>query len=137
MRVGFPGGPRLEWYDRNPSTDVLVYSASGVAPHAVTVRATYTVPTGKKAWLSLITQSIFRATAATVVGKVTTWIWIAGAPASFLLHQDNTEAAKEHAITSAVAAVQSGQVVEIRTQDAGEGGTMDYVLSILYTEFDA
>ena len=137
MRVGFPGGPRLEWYDRNPGTGVLIYSDAGVAPHTITVRATYTVPTGKKAWLSMITQSILRATAATTEGKVTTWIFIAGSAASFLLHLDNTEGAKEHAITAAVAAVQSGQVVEIQTEDAGIGGTMDYLVAILYTEFDA
>lgn len=58
--------PRALWYDRNPIARLSTYGASGVAPHALTTRWTYTVPTGKKYYCQFSTVAVLRVTAATV-----------------------------------------------------------------------
>lgn len=50
MRIQQTLGARLDWFDRNPTTRTFAYSSSFavIAPHAPTVRWTYTVPANRK-----------------------------------------------------------------------------------------
>jgi len=140
-RVGFPGGPRLEWYDRNPITRSLQYSAT-VAPHSGTLRASYTVPTGKKAFLEALLVYIRRVTAATTAGLISDSVFYtpSGGSGTYLLASelvDNTVNASKivsHGLSSAVV---SGDVLEVWTSDGSTGGTVGHVLTVKITEFSA
>jgi len=137
MKFGFPGGPRLEWYDRNPALQAIAYVIDNVSPHAETLRASYTVPTGKKAWVQ--TEDVFlrRRTAPTTAGLVFGKIVV--------VNVHLMEAAFNSAIVDTIATkdlapqmlLQAGQSIGIYTADASTGGAIDYYITGQITEFNA
>lgn len=68
MRVGSFAVARPQYYDRNPIERTGVYSANAVAPHAATVRFTYTVAAGKKAYADAAFMTVLRDVVATTTG---------------------------------------------------------------------
>jgi len=137
VRVGFPGGPRLEWYDRNPIAKSQAYNGSGVAPHSMTVRATYTVPTGKKALIAFAEGVIVRVTAATAVGWVEVLVQGANNEAFRLNHINNTVNSYEQGRTYVGYVLLAGQDINLQTQDLSTGGTLSYNVFITSMEFSA
>lgn len=137
VKVGFPGGPRLEWYDRNPSTQNIYYTGSGVAPHGMTSRASYTVPTGKKAFVGGAVGDILRRAAAGTVSEVYAFYSIGGVNLMAISHFNNTAGHAERGagLTSSVAL--AGTTLAISTIDGSTGGTMNYYLSVAIMEFSA
>jgi len=142
VRVGFPGGPRLEWYDRNPSTQLLWYGGAGIAPHGLIARATYTVPTGKKAFLEYGIVVAIRATAPTTAGRVTTQITITpsgGSAAGFLVIRWTSAVLDYHESMNVgnAGALAAGDMIQVMTADLSTGGTLDYSAGVKLTEFSA
>ena len=137
MRVGFPGGPRLEWYDRNPISRALEVDSLGTAPHGVTVRDTYTVPEGKKAWAMTLVTSVRRATAAGTEGAVVSRVRVAGV--SVLVTKTWSNVANEGAEKEIVQVsyVKAGDTVTWETSDGSTDGTVDFEYARRVTEFDA
>ena len=136
MRVGFPGGPRLEWYDRNPQLTRLGYSNEGVAPHSYVIRATYTTPTGKKALITHFFMQLLRAIVATTLGMAKAEFKVAGNMQALLLFTDNTVGATEHESFGCQLLTAAGEAATIATEDDGEGGAVGYELAMSIIEFD-
>ena len=137
MKIGFPGGPRLEWYDRNPIDVSLSWTGDDVAPHGPTVQATYTTPTGKKAFVGAACLVICRETAATTPSDVIMWVsWTSGS-VPYLYHLDNTVDSITSKEVYLGGVLLSGDSITIRSLDVSVGGTLDYDATIVIMEFDA
>ena len=137
VRVGFPGGPRLEWYDRSPSNENIDYGASSVAPHSLTERASYTVPTGKKAFVSGAYGDVMRRSAAGTLGEAYAFFTVAAVVLMAIGHNNNSEGHTERGSGLASSVVLTGTKISIETIDESTGGTMNYYLSISIMEFSA
>ena len=137
MRVGFPGGPRLEWYDRNPQGVEQAYTAAGVAPHGFTVRFTYTVPTGKKFFLENAVGITVRKTAATTPGMAFCGVSARNyGVVEGQVRTNNVGDLNSMNVGRTVIMV-AGDQLKGDSQDASEGGTMDYEVYAHGIEFDA
>ena len=142
MRVGFPGGPRLEWYDRNPIVNHEEYFSGPIAPHAITQRWTYTVPTGKKAFLEMAACLVHRRTAATTPGWVSAELEYQpyGVGAGYLLNSffvTNNIGDKEREALGHAGVMLAGDALRGKTSDLSEGGSCDYLIISKIMEFDA
>lgn len=142
MRISSPATARLEWYDRNPKTIAKEYFATGVAPHSATVRWTYTVPTGRKFRVEWMQEQIYRNTDPTTVGLTTAALEITpngGSLENLAYYWGEVAAAGGNAVYHQEPALtlQTGDEFDISTNDASVGGTMEYLLSMKGTEFDA
>ena len=66
----------VNWYDRNPTSISKTFTNTGVAPHVITARWTYTVPAGRKCQIEFVQIELVRKTVAapvnTAFGYVTT-----------------------------------------------------------------
>lgn len=129
--------PRAAWYDRNPTTVTLIYSTRNVAPHASTSRGSYTVPQGKKAFVSNIYIELLRSAAATTVGVAYALVQTLYTGLLVVSHEKNAVGDREWADRAADGLVGAGNSLEIRTADASTGGTIDYVVIVEVTAFDA
>jgi hypothetical protein len=143
MRVGpQPIIARPAWYDRNPSIQVKNYSATEMFPHFITLRWSYTVPSGKKAFLELGDIEVVRAAAATTVGRVKaaiTYTPSGGSEVNVIVVEIRTNGVGDRAgKTLGQAFVMSaGDSINAYTEDTSSGGSIDYYLSAKITEFDA
>lgn len=141
MRITFPVGRSSEMLDRNPTTFGKYYEATGVAPHILTGRGTYTVPAGKRAIITSVMLGATRATAAAPLGEVDINFKInPGGLTQYVLklkHINNTVNADLARYMGCQLFMEAGDVAEITTIDTSTGGTMDYYAGFTYTEFDA
>ena len=132
----------VPWYDRNPKSVFKRYSATDVAPHAQTLRWTYTVPKGKKAFVEYMGIRIERITAAGTPAEVIVCIdlEIEGlASMSFMiavLVTNNVGDTDRDSIGQSLI-LNAGEVLRSYTTDLSTGGTMRYLTVAKITEFDA
>jgi len=141
-RVGFPGGPRLDWYDRNPGNQRQLYAVAGVAPHLETIRWTYTVPAAKKAWISAAFVAARRATAATTAGEVRARVVFApsgGQYGSIIMARifGNVVNDQDKAAFGPGMMMQATDQLLGLTMDLSTGGTIDYEVTAVIVEFGA
>lgn len=140
MRILYPAGTKREWIDRNPV--IWNYQWSGnVAPHAWTVRITYTVPTNKKAFMQFAMLYANRTAAAAPVGLTmveldhnngaTTCVPVQN------VFQDNTLNVPRALNYPFLVYLMAGHTLSIQTQDLSTGGTITYVTQFSVVEFDA
>ena len=137
MRVGFPGGPRLEWYDRNPQPQSLYYSGIDVGPHSSISRFSYTVPTGKKFFLENANVLVLRKTAATTEGQVEGYI---SARIPYIVYAElitNNVGDRSQMNVGRSVIMQAGELLNALTFDLSTGGTLDYIINAHGIEFDA
>jgi len=113
------------------------YTAANVAPHTQVVRATYTVPTGKKAFCSRAYSELIRSAAATTLGKAAVLLVTSTTLIIVNKHYDNTVGRREWAALSMGGIFLAGDVVTVQTYDLSTGGTMDYIGIIGLMEFSA
>ena len=137
MRVGFPGGPRLEWYDRNPQPKEGGYAGSAVAPHTLTQRFTYTVPTGKKFFLENAYAYLMRYAAADAAERVMASISARGQSLAFTQIMTNAVGDKDSMNVGRSVIMQAADVLLGNTSDASTAGSVDYSLNYHGIEFDA
>jgi len=137
VRVGFPGGPRLEWYDRNPQSITFTFYAEDTAPHSTTIRWSYTVPTGKKFYVENAMAFQLRGVAATTLGR--SYVRVVARDVSVLHAQmeRNEVGDSVHLNVGRGCLVQAGEEVRGITMDEGEGGTIDMGASMHGVEFNA
>lgn len=129
--------PRAEWYDRNPSDQSVGYLAVAVAPHTTTTRATYTVPTGRKAFITALHAEVYRRDAPTTAGKVYAQVFWSGVVMLKASHLNATVGSVERSSVGVDNALMAGDTVFIETCDLSTGGTMDYQVGVAIVEFDA
>ena len=142
VRVGFPGGPRLEWYDRNPQMQAEAYNGTGIPPHGLTERWSYTVPTGKKCLLEMLQALIKRALAATTEDLayiIVNYTKSGGVAKSLIFNplRTNLVGDGDSVAIGATLTLLAGDVLAAKTGDASDGGWIDYNVAYKSTEFDA
>jgi len=130
-----PKSSQLAWYDREPIDRTIGYSGSGIAPHTATVRASYTVPTGKKVFVGGLFSAVRRATAATTLGLVMVYANWQAALCYFRYHINNTVDSLDQGNHTIGAVLLEGQVMQLMTWDTSTGGTIDYRMGVVLTEF--
>ena len=132
----------LHWYDRNPSVEVDSYSGLLVVPHSAETRLTYTVPTGKKAFVELLYAKILIGTIAESAGmRYAIWRYTKkdGSAKNIVYVNIRTNVAGDkdkHEIGQSMIMLE-GDKLEGITGDSSIGGTVDYLLGYKITEFDA
>ncbi len=129
-----------EWYDRNPTHRVLYWDGYGLAPHVSTLRASYVCPDHRKALVQAIFNYSHRVTAATTLGLVISDINTVVTGNNYLFERnvfyDNAD---NYAKTNARDChIQLMPKEEIRffTLDFSTGGTLNFIMTAIYTEFD-
>lgn len=132
---------RPQFYDRNPGSILIDYSATGVAPHALTVRSTYTVPVARKAYLESGEMKLNRGTRPTgVLAPIRGWIkGVVSANAGTILTLVLLTSAKyksTQASLSSQITMLPGDSITLETQDTNTGGTADLDLSAKLMEYD-
>ena len=142
MRVQNVGNARSIYYDRNPKSIPLFYSAGLVAPHASTQRWAYTVPANRKAFLEYFMAESYRDTQFFPPGVVIVQIYInlVGNVHSDLVYfnsQDGRLFITYKVESSVQALLQAGDQIAALTVDLSTGGTNAYDLSAKLIEFDA
>ena len=128
--------------DRKPTQVQLQYSATGVAPHAATQRATYTVPANRKAQITGIKVFAMRLTAAGAVGIVQAYVQYtpSGGTAGILaLAQFDTNSVgdKDKDSQPAQHTMSAGDILAIFTADGSTTGTVNYDEYVTIIEFAA
>ena len=142
MRVGSLAAARPAYYDRNATSQTITYSAV-VAPHADTLRATYTTPAGKKAYVEAAAVYIRCETAPTIAGRNVGVVRITDVSANLIDiaridKLSKTVASNSYAVTSTtMPTIYAGETMTIRTIDFSTGGSVDYVIGAKVTQFDA
>lgn len=138
-RGGHYNPGRQAVYDRSPVGQALSYTADGVAPHGVTTRFTRTVPAGMRAVLQSAAATLLRVTAAAPVGllEVTVTATVAAAPVRVvdLLLLTNAVGDTQRDVWSGELLLGAGDVLSGTSADASTGGTVDYRINALQTEF--
>lgn len=149
--IQVPGGAPVQsfasvnpqYYDRNPSNMTNWYDLTNLAPHAVTVRISYTVPSNRKAFIDQISLFIKRETAAGVVdqaGGDANYITAGGLAnngLSFDLITSNNVADHDRQINTQFGAMLSGDQLNIDDYDFSTGGTTEAAGGFKVFEFDA
>jgi hypothetical protein len=131
----------LNWYDRNPSQMPKSYYTIAIAPHIATERWSYTVPSGRLAFMESLIGQVMRVSAATSMayaevdfyltpsGGSKTWIWGA-------LIYDNTVGKKDSQMMGQSMMLLTGDKITCETYDGSTGGTCMYSGATKITEFD-
>lgn len=144
MRLQAPTSSRPLYYDRNPSDQTLIFISEGLAPHASTQRAIYTVPTDNKAYAELSQVDVNRSSAAgtpeTLV--LSSQITPSGGAAvalqtARLWDNNNTIGDRDKNISGTMLLLLDGDAYHIDSGDGSTTGTVDYEARAKLTEFDA
>lgn len=138
MRTNNVFSGRPAYYDRNPSNGTAVANLVGGAPHANTTRATYTVPSARKAILSGGYLRMHRVTAAGTLGE--TRQYLLGGSGGIIQINDfiNNTVDFQQFVNFAISSIATaGQSFIIQDFDGGIGGTVDYNGTLEAIEFDA
>jgi len=142
MRVSSFAVARPAAYDRNASS-VITADSTSYAPHAATVRGTYTVAAGKKLFVEVASTFLKIDSAPTSSGLATTLVRITNAAASFL-DISRSDLMTSAAVSTVAFNSVSGQTtiyatetVSLITVNLSTGGFVLHAGGIKATLFDA
>lgn len=141
MRIGHLLPTRPEWYDRHPATFMLGGAGDGVNPGGGGIyRFTYTVPTGKKAYLDSGMVALYQMTYYTVgtVAGVFLFVFAGGQEWVILAKRtySNVPGEGSEAVVAAFGILNPGDYV--RSFDSSDTNmTYNVRANIKITEFDA
>lgn len=132
------------YYDRNPTSFTLAFSQQTIAPHAATVRATYTVPTSRKAFIE-ISQCflIFESVGDLVLGSAQSFYrftpsgGVAASVVTALAQGICPVRTYVAMLFGASIEMQAGDKLDAMTSNLYTASTCTHVLSLKGTEFDA
>jgi len=115
---------------------------ASAAPHGTTIRASFTVPAGKKADLDDYWLSIFRRSAAGPVGDYFARIrYTQNGGGQVIIDQafsnDNTVTAQQNARNASLGKMLTGDNIDLATQDSSTAGTVDYNGTMKFSSYDA
>jgi hypothetical protein len=118
------------------------YVGADIAPHTQATRFTYTVPTGKKAFVEMLQTRVQRSTAASAASRVIAWIGYqpsggSGSLMSYSVINTNGVGDKDANIVGQSIVMNAGDTLTGYTSDGSTGGACDYMLNYKITEFDA
>ncbi len=107
------------------------------APHASTARGSYTVPTGRKAFVASYNVEVSRETVATTLGRARVQELVAGTQTVVVSLFDNTVGARQVSSPSGGHVSLTGNIVSITDDDGSTAGTVTFVADVGIVEFDA
>lgn len=127
-----------QFFDRNPLTVDQNYQ-SQTAPHAQTVRWTYTVPANRKAFVSNVIAYCLRYAVATAAADIICFVKRSGTYMAWaqLTSADNTVGNRDKSTSVSTVTALPGEVISAATQDASTGGQSYFTMMANITEFDA
>jgi len=143
MRITSTGAAaRPEYYDRNPTQVDLGSTTGSVAPHILTFRYNYTVPTGRKFLLGMWRVYWQRITAAAPVGRTDSDVQITPNGGSAIVNVDViglTNGVGDHdgATGGQATVLLAGDNIAGGDIDGSTGGGVVFTEAIQGTEFDA
>lgn len=142
MRGASASNPRQQWFDRNPLAVAKSFVQTAVAPHATTVRWSYTVPAARKCQLEMVALEVLRDVAAAPVGFASVLVRYtpSGGAATTIVRIDtlnNTVGAVNVSSLGGAITGFPGDLFEGLTADGSTGGSNLYVVTGKFTEFDA
>lgn len=141
MSILYPTAQTRNFYERNSITRVLYNSQQLIGPHALTVRATYTVPAGRRAVLTATHLWKVRNTAAAPIGEWRASLRLTVNAVQCTLRSlsswDNTLLIPTNQDTPEAVFLNAGDIIDLLTFDGSTGGTCSYVVGASYVEFDA
>jgi hypothetical protein len=142
MRIINAVSGRPNYFDRNPIDASLISLQPGLAPHGDANRVSYTVPSNRKALVAAIIHNVKRVTVAGTPGEYDAWVPLMTGGATVVSRMHLREIAntantyfRDRAAINEVK--KAGDTIEIHDQDASVTGTVDFMTSVLVTEFDA
>ena len=141
MRVGSFAVARPNYYDRSATTKSTEYAGT-TGPHAVTQRYTFTVASGYKAYVESCVTLATVATVATTRTAVYASQYVVtddsgAADLAIVKIYGNTLGQQLLNVVSGVSLLNAGNQLVASTSDTSTGGTIDYILSVKYTQFAA
>ena len=140
MRLSSLAAARPAYYDRNATSFSQAYNAN-LAPHANTVRWTYTLASGKKLLVESASAYAFRTAAATVNsygwGLVTTYDGTNFSNILPMVINLTSLAAVDRAYITQSVTVYAGQQILAATWDNATGGTITWDIDAKGTIYDA
>jgi hypothetical protein len=139
MRIVNTFSGRPNYYDRGPTQVGISYGpANAIAPHGSTQRATYTVPTGRKAMVEAINVNIFRDVVATTAGLALAQSTVPGGGSLDALNVNgNVVGNGAQKLAGVQMLLNAADNTKIFTQDASTGGSHAYSVTATIAEFDA
>jgi len=140
MRILYPTTQTRQFYQQNALSRSLVWAAPNTAPHGDTTRGTYTVPENKRAVITCVWLQVRRATVAAPVGvvRLTLDANINSVYSYFGSVYLTTNLANDLQQLSIPCQIWLGEGddILIKSSDSSTGGTVSYVSSVEYMEFD-
>lgn len=134
---------RTEWSDRNPVSRHLYVYTGEIAPEGSTERASYTVPTGKKAKVHGVFCWVQIVTAATTPGR--RYIAIDITDNQYNMYtvinaafssNNNTEGTETQEFIGYSYILLAGEKISITTYDGSDDGICTFYSSVIVTEYD-
>lgn len=127
-----------QWFDRNPLEVNLSYNSANVAPHASTIRSTYTVPVGRKFLIDTARVLAMVETVATGRGRPGIYVQLSSnLYVVFALLLTNLVGDSKNEIIGSGITLLAGDTVSLITSDNSTGGSLTYVGSLHGVEYDA
>ena len=131
----------LHWYDRNPTTENLVWGPTGLAPHGPTLRWYYEVPMDAKAFVELLSVYVIRDEVAAPEGSAASWVELKpyGGSSDVILAArliTNSVGDNDRADIGQTLTLNAGDRIEGKTGDDSTGGKCRYHVVMKATEFD-
>lgn len=140
MIVLYPNGQSPSFLGQHPANVSIGFIGNGVAPHANTSRASYTVPAGKRALIQACLGSVMRDTVGAPVGRYGLFVerddGVTPDTILSLTSLANTVGAYNSLSYADQSYMKAGDIVTIYTGDLSTGGTVSYFAHVSITEFD-
>lgn len=141
MRIGHLQPSRPEWFDRNPTAKALSANVTIAGSDAGTVRATYTAPTGKKAYLDIAMMTCFRTVDGTPNQQFVVGLLYSDGAASFYIQLIKSSVSNYGAVgdqwLGQGGILTAGQTLQFVTSSSFTDGTVEVLAGAKVTEFDA
>jgi len=125
---------RSPWQPVGLSRQILNYQADNIGAHALTERASFTVPTGVRAWIQVISLSM-NWSAAPVPGKVRAYARINTTPILSAAMSDDDGRRFANAAVGEAGVVDAGEAFSLATVDSGLDGNTDWNLHALLRRY--
>ncbi len=129
----------LEHYERGAAHVLKSYHDALVGPHASTTRWSYTVPTGKYAYLNSVFVYMMRDGAPTTASYADARVLVtSGANSAYVVwvtQLQGTSGVSTQGSASDVGVFLPGTVISAETVDSSTGGTYLYTAEGIFTEF--
>lgn len=121
------------------ATRPLRYIAAGVAPHALTERATAVITSGLRIIPEYINIQLRRVTAATTVGLVEVQLTIRPLSTDLLIYSSGFGSNVVNDVLNITvplgAHLDNGGTIKLKTSDSSTGGTVDYSIVAYFVEY--